>query len=105
VIVSNDHSATLSVELVRVQGPTSIHIEAAIDEKGDLVLSGQDVGQAPREVFGNSDLEYFLTVRREHKDALLLALLEQLYRDDGRAVSRLRDVLAAKGIPGEFFSF
>ena len=103
--MSNDHNATLEVELVRVQGPTTIHIEAKINDKGDLVLSGQDIGQAPGEVFGNSDLEYFLTVRREHKDALLLTLLEQLYRDDGCAVSRLRDVLAAKGIPGEFFSF
>jgi hypothetical protein len=103
--VSNDHNATLNVELVRVQGPTNIHIEATINDKGDLVLSGQDIGEAPREFRGDSDLEYFLTVRREHKDALLLALLEQLYRDDARAVSGLRDLLAAKGIPGEFFSF
>ena len=93
------------LELVRVQGPTAIHVDAAIDQEGDLVLSGQDIGQAPREVFGSSDFEYFLRVRREHKDALLLALLEQVYRDDGRAVSRLRELLAAKGIPGEFFSF
>ena len=103
--MSNDRNATLKVELVRVQGPTSIHIEAKINDKGDLVLSGQDTGEAPKEFVGDSDLEYFLTVRREHKDALLLALLEQLYRDDGCAVSRLRDLLAAKGIPGEFFSF
>jgi hypothetical protein len=103
--VSNDPDSTKKLELVRLQGPTAIHVDAAIDDKGDLVLSGQDIGHAPREVFGKSDSEYFLTVRREHKDALLLTLLEQLYRDDGRAVSRLRELLAAKGIPGEFFSF
>ena len=103
--MSNDPDSTRKTDLLHLEGPTAIHVDAAINEKGDLVLSGQDIGQAPREVFGNGDLEYFLTVRREHKDALLLALLEQLYRDDGCAVSRLRDVLAAKGIPGEFFSF
>ncbi|WP_242352099.1 MULTISPECIES: hypothetical protein [unclassified Anaeromyxobacter] len=101
----NDPDSTKKLELVRVQGPTAIHVDAAIDDKGDLVLSGQDVGQGPKELLGSSDLEYFLTVRREHKDALVLALLEQLYRDDGCAVSRLRDLLAGKGIPGEFFSF
>jgi hypothetical protein len=103
--VSNDPDSTRKIELVRLQGPTAIHVDVAINEKGDLVLSGQDLGQAPREVFGGGDFEYFLTVRCEHKDALLLALLEQVYRDDGRAVSRLRELLAAKGIPGEFFSF
>jgi hypothetical protein len=103
--VPNDHKARLEVELVRVQGPTNIYVLAKVNENGDLVLSGQDIGQAPKELLGSSDLEYFLTVRREHKDALLLVLLEQLYRDDACAVSRLGDLLAAKGIPGEFFSF
>jgi hypothetical protein len=103
--VPNEHKAVLEVELVRMQGPTRIHVEAKLNEKGDLVLSGQDIGQGPKELLGSSDLEYFLTVRREHKDALLLALLEQVYRDDACAVSRLGDLLAAKGIPGEFFSF
>ncbi len=101
----NEPDSTRKIELVHLDGPTAIHVDAAIDENGDLVLSGQDIGRGPREVSGSSDLEYFLTIRREHKDALLLALLEQLYRDDGCAVSRLRDVLAAKGIPGKFFSF
>ncbi|WP_242359878.1 MULTISPECIES: hypothetical protein [Anaeromyxobacter] len=101
----NDPDSTKKLELVRVQGPTAINVDAAIDDKGDLVLSGQDIGRAPREVFGRGDLEYFLKVRHEHKDALLLALLERLYRDDACAVSRLRELLEAKGIPGEFFSF
>lgn len=103
--MSNNRDSTKKSELVRVQGPTTIHVDVAVNEKGDLVLSGQDIGQAPREVFGASDHEYFLTVRREHKDALLLALLDKLYRDDPRVVSRLRELLGAKGIPAEFFSF
>lgn len=62
------------VELVSVTGPTSVYINAEINEDGDLVLSGQDVGEAPRAMFGDSDYEYWLTVRGEHKDAVFHAL-------------------------------
>jgi len=41
--------------LVRIEGPTSICIEASIDVGGDLVVSGQDVGEAPLEYTGDSD--------------------------------------------------
>lgn len=35
------------VELVRIEGPTSIYVDAEINEVGDLILSGQDVGEVP----------------------------------------------------------
>ena len=94
-----------SVSLVRIEGPTSIYIEASITEEGDLVVSDQDIGEAPLEYMGDSDYEYSLRIRAAHKDDLLLALLEKLYSGDARLVSELREYLDSKGIPAEFGSF
>lgn len=92
------------VELVRIEGDTSVFIEAKIDPKGALEISGQEFGAAPSAVFGSSEYEYFLTVHAKDKDALLLALLEALYKNDPRAVSRLEELAASKKIKTECFS-
>jgi hypothetical protein len=95
---------THKIVLVEQPGETSIRISAEIQKNGDLQLSGQDLGKAPREIFGDSDHEYWLTVPAAQKDLLLLALLESLYKGDACAVSKLREMLVAKKIPCEFFS-
>jgi len=91
------------IVLVEQPGETSIHISAEIGQEGDLQLSGHDIGKVPREIFGDSDYEYWLTVPAAQKDRLLLALLEALYQGDACAVSKLRKMLVAKKIPCEFF--
>jgi hypothetical protein len=50
-------------------------IDLVIRENGDVVLEGQDVGAAPREIFGDSDYEYWLTIRSEDKDRVFEGLL------------------------------
>jgi hypothetical protein len=92
------------IVLVEQPGETSIRISAAVLENGDLQLSGQDVGKAPLEIFGDSDYEYWLTVPAAQKDPLLLALLESLHKGDPYVVSKMKAMLAAKNIPCEFFS-
>ena len=94
-----------NVKLVESRGATSVFIEAEISETGDFVISGQDIGEAPMEHYGESDYEYSVTVRAQHKDALLTLLIEKLFKGDGMAVSRLRAMLEEKGIPCEFFCF
>ena len=63
------------VNLVQVKGPTSIYIDVEITAEGDLLFSGQDIGQAPKEFFGDSDYEYWLLLKAGEKDRVLLALL------------------------------
>jgi len=93
------------IKLVRRGGSTSIYIDMSIDENGNLLFSGQDIGSAPDEIFGDSDYEYWLTVPASEKDRLLLALLEKHYAGDALVVSTLRELMESKEIPCSFHSF
>ena len=42
------------VSLVEVKGATSIYIDVEITGEGDLLFSGQDLGEAPESFFGDS---------------------------------------------------
>ena len=96
---------TAKVRLVQADGPTSIRVDAEITDEGDLLLSGQDLGAAPQEAFGDSDYEYWLKIKAPFKDHLLLALMETLYSGNTSVVSELKDYLYSKGIPCEFDSY
>ena len=99
------NDSELRVQLVEQRGKTSIFISAYIDKDGDLVISGQDLGEFPEKYWGDSDYEYWLNVSAEYKDRILLALLESLYKGDLRVVSNLRAKLDEKEIPYEFGSW
>jgi hypothetical protein len=93
------------IKLVRKGGSTSIYIDVRINENGDLLFSGQDIGSAPEEIFGDSDYEYWLTVPASEKDRLLLALIEKHYAGDASVVSTLREFMESKQIPCSFHSY
>ena len=93
------------VKLVRQGGATSIYIDMSIDENGNLLFSGQDIGSDPEEIFGDTDYEYWLTVPAAEKDRLLLALLEKHYGGDALVISTLRKFMESKQIPCIFYSF
>jgi hypothetical protein len=125
-----DRRREKKVKLVARPGETSVFIDAEIDEKGNLVLSGQDIGKAPKDWFGDSDYEYWLVVAASDKDHVLsillgqvaggqqfrpagdasedeedwalLTVIEKTYGGDLRAVSVFRDLLKANGIRFEF---
>ena len=92
------------VKLVNQGGATSIRIDVRIKDNGDLLFSGQDIGDAPEEIFGDSDYEYWLTVPAAQKDRLLLALIEKHYAGKSSVISQLRELLDSKKIPCEFHS-
>ena len=93
------------IKLVRRGGSTSIYIDMSIDENGNLLFSGQDIGSDPEEIFGDIDYEYWLTVPASEKDRLLLALLEEHYGGDALVISTLRELMESKQIPCSFHSF
>ena len=94
-----------SIKLVSKGGSTSIYIDMSIDEDGNLLFSGQDIGSDPEEIFGDIDYEYWLTVPAAEKDRLLLALLEKHYAGDALVISTLRELMESKQIPCSFYSF
>ena len=92
------------ITLVSQGGSTSIHIDMRIDEDGNLLFSGQDIGSAPEEIFGDIDYEYWLTVPASEKDRLLLALIEKHYAGDAMVISTLREFMESKDISCGFYS-
>ena len=92
------------VELVRIRGETSVHIDAEVTDEGDLVLMGQDFGAAPGEMSGDNHHEYWLRIPAAEKDRALLALLEKYLGGNGMLISELRACLDSKGIDCQFFS-
>ena len=50
-----------SVSLCKLKRPRiSIYVTASLHD-GELIISGQDIGEAPEEFWGDSDYEYWLT--------------------------------------------
>jgi hypothetical protein len=68
-------------------------------------MSGQDVGKAPKEFWGDSDYEYWVNVPCNQKDYLLLILIQEQFAGDPKAVSRFSDFLDKHGIKSEFGSW
>jgi hypothetical protein len=97
--------AANKVQLYDCEGETSVFVDAEITDSGDLLMSGQDVGKAPKEFWGDADYEYWVLVAAEHKDRVLLALLEKVYGGNQSAVSDFRAFLKEKGLPSSFHSW
>jgi len=100
-----ERSMSKAIQLVRQKGSTSIYIDVNIEDNGDLRFSGQDIGDAPEEFFGDLDYEYWLTVPAVEKDQLLLALIEKHYTGNTTVISDLRELMESKQIPCKFMSY
>ena len=94
-----------TIVLVDIGGRTSVHIDATINNAGNLVFSGQDIGEAPSEYVGDSDYEYWLTIPAKEKDSFLLALIEKMYLNDSGLITNVSELLDAKGISYSRHSF
>ena len=94
-----------NVSLVEQKGPTSIYISVEITDDGDLLFSGQDLGEAPQKAFGDSDYEYWLTIKATDKDQVLLALIEKHYSGNTTLISELMEYLKSKEIAYEFHTY
>ncbi|MBN2228653.1 MAG: hypothetical protein JW779_03595 [Candidatus Thorarchaeota archaeon] len=94
-----------SVRLFEERGETSIFIDVGIDESGNVMMSGQDLGKVPQEYWGDSDYEYAILVNHGERDELLLALLQQMFSGSREAFSKFRDFLTKYNIKYEFDSW
>ena len=95
------------IRLLDVSSPDLRYwLDAQINETGDLVLEGYDIGGIVENFWGNDDYEYWLTVAGEFKDSLLLLLIKDAF-DSGHFEnsSGFREWLDKKGVPNDFSSW
>lgn len=101
----NEVANGLHLKLVEVRGDTDVHVRVEITKEGDLLFSGQDLGDAPQKFWGEDEYEYWLLVAAADKDCVLLALIEKLYAGNATVVSEFMEFLDSKGIPRAFNSW
>ena len=82
-------------------GDSYERLVACIDESGDLVLEGQDMGPRVEAVWGDTDYEYWVRVSKAHIGVVLLHLLRDTFDSD----SAFRAWLDKRGIPYKFFNY
>ena len=85
---------------MEVRGGKS-YLDAVIRENGDLVLSGQDLGEFVEQVWGDWDYEYWVTVKSDYKDTVLLHLIKDKFDSE----TKFQEWLKSKDIPSEFTSY
>ena len=99
---SDDAPNPRTIRLFEHKGSTSSFLDVEIKSDGSLEMSGYDIGEMPERFYGHDDYEYEVTVKPEHKDRLLLALLQEKYDNNFRASSQFMEFLNSRGIPYDF---
>ncbi len=77
------------------------YLDAIIKENGELVLEGCDNGEMVREFWGDFDYEYWITIKKDYKDTMLLHLLKEKFDNQ----ESLKEWLKEKNIPWDFMSY
>jgi len=91
-----------SIEIARVDGPNSRSIRLRTETDGALVMDAQDMGPLVKEIFDDSDYEFWVRVGRDAMARLAFELLKDKYAGRADAVDDLRAYCTARGIAHEF---
>jgi hypothetical protein len=98
-------SESVSEEIFRKEGENFRSIIATLEADGTLKLGAQDMGPLVKEVWGDSDYEFWCRIPAEAAGRLAYALLRKLYANREQAVDELRALCAAENIPHENGSY
>ena len=69
--------------------------------EGDLVVRSEDAGEFTKKLTCDYDYELWITVKAEHKDHVLLALIKKVFGGNSTAAWAFKDFLESNGIPCE----
>ena len=72
-------------------------LSAMVDDKGDLLLEGYDIGETPQKFWGDDDYEYWWVIKKKHKGKIMRLLAKEQFDTD----SDVKNWLNEKGIPGQ----
>lgn len=98
-------SEPLSEEIFRKEGENFRSIIVTLEADGTLMLDAQDMGALVKEVWGDSDYEFWCRIPPEGAAKLAYVLLRELYANREQAVDELRALCAAENIPHESGSY
>lgn len=76
-------------------------LDALVDEKGDLVLEGYDIGETAEKYRGDKDYEYWIRVEKEDVPAMLLHLLKERFPSSSAFMAWCKE----RDIPFHFTSY
>jgi hypothetical protein len=71
------------------------------ESEGDLVIRTEDPGDITKHLTCDYDYDLWITVKAEHKDHVLLALINKVFGGNSTAVWAFKDFLESNGIPCE----
>jgi hypothetical protein len=91
-------SESVSEEIFRKEGGNFRSIIATLEADGTLMLDAQDMGPLVKEVWGDSDYEFWCRIPAEAAGRLAYALLRKFYANREQAVDELRALCAAENI-------
>ena len=81
-------------------------LEVYINDDGDLVFAGYDMGDFVKEYWGDFDYEYWLTIKAENIPTVLLLLIKECFEHEiFKNHSEFKTWLNKKKIPSEFQSW
>lgn len=98
-------SERLSEEIYRQEGDNFRSIRVTLETDGTLMVDAQDMGPLVKEVWGDSDYEFWCRIPPEATGKLAYTLLRKLYANREQAVDELRKLVAAEDIPHENGSY
>jgi hypothetical protein len=88
-----------SKKIVEIRGESSRFIDAYIGKFGDIGLFVQDLGKSTEGITGKSEYEYATYVSETHKDEVIIALLEALYKGNESAAEDFKKLMEENNIP------
>ena len=95
----------LNAEIFRQEGDNFRSVCVTLEVDGTLMLDAQDMGPLVKEIWGDSDYEFWCRVPPEAAGKLAFVLLKKLYAGREQAVDELRAFCAAEGVPCENGSY
>ena len=100
-MVRMDETGRPSADLYRDDAPTARTVFTYVNDSGDVLVELYDHGPECEKFFGKSDYERSTYVPQENKDALAIALIQELFGAQGDATDELRAFCEDQGVSKE----